>query len=213
MRSRAAPRCVGVLGLWLGGDRRRALRPAGGRATTSSPRRAERQQQRVIELDPPRGTILDARGRELAVSVEVESAFAVPREIARRRRRTAAALARATATRPRRELERQLVGDREFVWVARKLDPPQAPAVRDLELPGIDFLEESKRYYPMRELAAQVLGYVGTDDRGLVGLEAHVREGGRRRAGRRTGAARRPAAWSCRPSLPSASRCPAATCT
>ena len=132
--------------------------------------RAWRQQQRVVELDPPRGAILDARGRELAVSVEVASAFAVPREVANADA-AAAALARVLKL-DRAKLARALRGDREFVWVARKLDPPQAEAVRGLGLAGIHFLPESKRYYPLRELAAQVLGYVGTDDRGLAGLEA-----------------------------------------
>jgi len=133
-------------------------------------RRAERQQQRVVELDPPRGTIYDAEGRELAVSMEVDSAFAVPREVG-----DVAATARRLAPvlhMERAKLERQLAADREFVWVARKLDPPEARAVKALDLPGIYFLQESKRYYPMRELAAQVLGYVGTDNDGLAGLEA-----------------------------------------
>ena len=135
--------------------------------------RATRQQQRVVELDPPRGAIYDARGRELAVSVEVDSAFAVPREVT-----DPAAAARAVARiasldrEATRKLERALAADREFVWVARKLDPPQAEALRALRLPGIHFLQESKRYYPLRRLAAQVLGYVGTDNHGLGGLEA-----------------------------------------
>lgn len=133
-------------------------------------RRAEKQQQRVLELDPPRGTIYDARGRELAVSVAVESAFAVPREVqapAVTARRIAALLQLDAA-----RLATALAADREFVWVARKLDPPQAQALRAAKLPGIYFLDESKRYYPMREVAGAVLGYVGTDDHGLGGLEA-----------------------------------------
>jgi len=132
--------------------------------------KAERQQQRVVTLDPPRGTIYDAHGRELAVSVQVDSAYAVPPEI-----HDAAAVARALAGAvpglDAAKLARQLGGDREFVWVARKLDPPVAARVRDLALPGIYFLPESKRYYPMGALAAQVLGYVGTDNHGLAGLE------------------------------------------
>lgn len=133
-------------------------------------RRAERQQQRVIELDPPRGTVYDARGREMAVSVEVESAFAVPRELGDVG--DAAARLAAALGLDRERLRRQLSSDREFVWVARKLDPPQVAAVRGLGLTGVYFLEESKRYYPLRETAAQVLGYVGTDNHGLAGLEA-----------------------------------------
>ncbi|HEX9799984.1 MAG TPA: penicillin-binding protein [Thermoanaerobaculia bacterium] len=147
-------------------------------------RRAERQQQRVIELDPPRGTIFDARGRELAVSVEVESAFAVPREIVDRTG-TAARLARLLDV-DRVRLERALGQDREFVWIARKLDPPVARAVKMLALPGVYFLEESKRYYPMRQLGAQVLGFVGTDNHGLAGLEANYERVVAGKPGRRT---------------------------
>ncbi|HYN20647.1 MAG TPA: penicillin-binding protein 2 [Thermoanaerobaculia bacterium] len=133
--------------------------------------KAERQQQRIIKLDPPRGTIYDARGRELAVSVQVDSAYAVPPEV-RDPRATAAALATVIPGLDPKKLARSLSpGDREFVWVARKLDPPVAEAVRALDLPGIHFLPEAKRYYPMRELAAQVLGYVGTDNHGLGGIE------------------------------------------
>ena len=132
--------------------------------------KAARQQQRVIKLDPPRGTIYDARGRELAVSVQVDSAYAVPPEI-EDPVAAAAKLARVVPGLDAKKLARSLSADREFVWVARKLDPPVAEAVRALGLEGIHFLPESKRYYPMRELAGQVLGYVGTDNHGLAGLE------------------------------------------
>jgi cell division protein FtsI (penicillin-binding protein 3) len=132
--------------------------------------KAERQQQRVVTLDPPRGTIYDARGRELAVSVQVDSAYAVPPQISDPKA-TAAAIARAVPGVDGAHLAHQLGQDREFVWVARKIDPPAAAALHALDLPGIYFVRESKRYYPMRELAAQVLGYVGTDNHGLAGLE------------------------------------------
>ena len=132
--------------------------------------KAERQQQRVVVLDPPRGTIYDAQGRELAVSVQVDSAYAVPPQI-EDPEETARKIAAIVPEVDARKLARQLSQDREFVWVARKLDPPVAAALHALDLPGLFFLPESKRYYPMRELAAQVLGYVGTDNHGLAGLE------------------------------------------
>jgi cell division protein FtsI (penicillin-binding protein 3) len=132
--------------------------------------KAARQQQRVVELDPPRGTIYDSQGRELAVSVQVDSAYAVPPQI-EDPAAAAQAIARIVPETDARKLARQLAQDREFVWVARKLDPPVAAALRALDLKGLYFLPESKRYYPMRELAAQVLGYVGTDNHGLAGLE------------------------------------------
>jgi cell division protein FtsI/penicillin-binding protein 2 len=134
-------------------------------------RKARQQQQRVVKLDPPRGTIYDAAGRELAVSVEVDSAYAVPPEIGDRAAATARAIAGVCPEVDAARLERLLAEDREFVWVARKLDAPVAAALRRLRLPGIHFVAESKRYYPMRELASPVLGYVGTDNHGLAGVE------------------------------------------
>ena len=137
--------------------------------------KARRQQTTVVELDAPRGTIYDAHGRELAVSVQVDSAWADPADIPDPQA-TAKALAPIIHL-DEEVLARRLSRSGDFVWVARKLDPPDAEAIRRLELPGIHFLPESKRYYPMRELAAQVLGYVGTDNQGLAGLElVHNRE-------------------------------------
>lgn len=131
--------------------------------------RASSQQLRVMELDPPRGTIYDAQGRELAVSVPVDSLYALPREI-----EDPAAVAAALAPvlgKTAAEIEERLTGGQDWVWIDRKLDPPTASAVEALGLEGVGFVEESKRYYPMRELAAPLLGTVGTDDSGLRGLE------------------------------------------
>ncbi|MFL6263537.1 MAG: peptidoglycan D,D-transpeptidase FtsI family protein [Thermoanaerobaculia bacterium] len=147
--------------------------------------KAERQQQRVVTLDPPRGTIYDAQGRELAVSIQVDSVYAVPPEIDDPAA-AAAAIAGAVPDLDRGKLARQLAGDREFVWVARKLDPPVAERVHALKLKGLYFVPESKRYYPMKELAAQVLGYVGTDNHGLAGLEQVYDREITGRPGRRT---------------------------
>lgn len=149
--------------------------------------RAEQQQQRDIEIEPPRGSILDARGRELAVSVPVRSAFAVPDQIDDPP--AAAQALGAVLGLDAGEIARlagRLGESRHFVWIARKLDPPVAQAVEELELAGVHFLSESRRYYPMGELAAQVLGFVGTDHRGLWGLEARYDEVVAGRAGRRT---------------------------
>ena len=58
-----------------------------------------------------------------------------------------------------------------FCWVARKANADVIERIRALNLQGIHFQKESKRFYPKRELSAQVLGYVGTDDEGLSGIE------------------------------------------
>ena len=60
---------------------------------------------------------------------------------------------------------------RNFAWVARRVDAATADRVRELNLKGVYFQKEFKRFYPNNDLAAQVLGYVGTDDTGLGGLE------------------------------------------
>ena len=132
-------------------------------------RRAAQQQLRTVELAPPRGTLYDARGRKLAVSLEVESVYATPAEVADPAA-AAAALAPLTAQR-RSRLEGRLAARRPFVWVARQLDPPVAERVRGLDLPGIGFVREYRRYYPQIETAAQVIGFAGRDHTGLEGLE------------------------------------------
>ena len=182
MRARRVLALV-ALGLWMAGIGARLVWLQVHRHEHYATRAAA-QQRRVLDLEPPRGTIYDARGRVLAVSVEVDSVFADPRHV-----EDAAATARQLARvldLDARQLEERLGQDRDFVFVARKLDPPQAAAVRELDLPGIHFLRESKRYYPMRGLAAQVVGFVGTDHKGLAGLEAHYDRVVAGRAGRRT---------------------------
>ena len=69
------------------------------------------------------------------------------------------------------EIENHLRGSRAFAWVARKVDAAASARVHALNLKGIYFQKESKRFYPKGELAAQVLGYVGLDDEGLGGVE------------------------------------------
>ena len=69
------------------------------------------------------------------------------------------------------EIVTRLQGNRNFVYLKRKIDADTANRVRQLNLKGIGFRKEPKRFYPKRELAAQVLGYVGMDDEGLGGLE------------------------------------------
>jgi cell division protein FtsI (penicillin-binding protein 3) len=132
-------------------------------------KQASRQQQRSIEVSPPRGAIYDRNGRELAMSVSADSVFAVPSEIPDQTT-TASLLARILKTEPQDILAR-FKSSHAFCWIARKLDTDTAARIRDLNLKGIYFEKESKRFYPKRELAAQAIGFVGLDDEGLGGLE------------------------------------------
>jgi cell division protein FtsI (penicillin-binding protein 3) len=131
-----------------------------------------RQSERTVNLYPRRGPILDREGRPLAVSVDAESLYAVPQDVADPRA-TAAALAGALSLDPagRREVEAKLRRKSAFVWIERKLDPLTARRVRELSLEGVGFVAEQRRYYPQRELAAHVLGYVGVDNTGMGGVE------------------------------------------
>ena len=131
--------------------------------------RAQEQQQAMVILDPPRGVVYDAQGRQLAVSIEVRSVAANPSKITDPEK-TAKTLGKLLGLDSRR-LAKVLDSNRQFAWVQRKLDLPMVEKVEELDLEGIFTLPESKRYYPMGQLAAQVLGYVGTDNKGLAGLE------------------------------------------
>ena len=131
--------------------------------------RAQRQQNRSIPVEPRRGNIYDRNGYALAMSVDVDSVFAVPSEI-HDPETTAVLLGRVLGLDPQ-EIVARLQASRNFVFIKRKIDAETAERVRELNLHGVYFRKEPKRFYPKRELAAQVLGYVGMDDEGLGGLE------------------------------------------
>ena len=144
--------------------------------------RAERQQQRTLEVNPRRGNIYDRNGNELAVSIKVDSVFAVPDEI-KNPAATAKALSAAMGI-PKDGLLRKFDTERNFVWLKRKLDPAEAAAIQKAKLPGIYFQKEDRRYYPKRSLASHVLGYVNIDEEGLGGLEYRYNDSVRGGAGR-----------------------------
>ena len=132
-------------------------------------RRAQHQQQRSFDLSPKRGVIYDRAGRELAMSIQVDSVFVVPSE-APDLANTVSLIARITKDDPRVVLA-DCRAHKTFCWVARKANAEEVERIRALNLQGVHFQKEPKRFYPKREMAAQILGYVGTDDQGLSGLE------------------------------------------
>lgn len=138
--------------------------------------RARRQQEQVIKLAARRGMFYDRGGRVLAMSIEVDSAYAVPAEI-ENPLRTATALAPLLEPEPLRRAERRgriqekLQSDRAFVWVERKVGPEVRTRIESLGLKGIHFLREHQRFYPHGELASHVLGFVDIDNNGKEGLE------------------------------------------
>jgi cell division protein FtsI/penicillin-binding protein 2 len=131
---------------------------------------AERQQQRTIRISPLRGTIYDRLGRELARSGQVESIFAAPPEMKQQVDTVARVIAQVLQLKPDWVLQK-LSERREFVWIKRKVSDEEAAAVKALDLPGIHFVTENKRYYPNGQLAAHVVGYTSIDEIGLDGVE------------------------------------------
>jgi cell division protein FtsI (penicillin-binding protein 3) len=134
--------------------------------------KALRQQQRTIEISPKRGAIYDRNMQPLAMSIQVDSAFAVPSEIADIP--LAARLLSGVLGIPRAVLEERLGSPGLFVWLQRKLPPEPAEAILALNLKGIYLQKENQRFYPKRDLAAHVLGFVDPDEKGLGGIESEL---------------------------------------
>ncbi|HEY5936306.1 MAG TPA: penicillin-binding protein, partial [Kofleriaceae bacterium] len=130
---------------------------------------ATKQHALVVDIPAPRGEVLDAQGRALAVSADADSIWANPREI-RDVTETAAKLAGLLGE-SAANLEAKLAGDRRFVWIDRHVTPELARAVRDAKLPGIEIAREPRRWYPAQKLAGPVIGRADIDGNGLDGLE------------------------------------------
>lgn len=130
---------------------------------------AQDQYVRAVEIPSKRGDIFDRNGVALAQSVDVDSIWIDPSllsDVPKAARLLAKKLHLDGA-----ELSDKLTRAKRFAWVKRQVRPDEVAAVKALELPGLGFTKEPKRFYPQRELGAQVVGMVGTDGKGLEGLE------------------------------------------
>jgi cell division protein FtsI (penicillin-binding protein 3) len=131
--------------------------------------RAQHQQRLIVEVGARRAEIFDRNLNPLAMSVPVDSCFAVPSEIADPD--MVARLIGKVLGVPAEEIATRLASSHSFVWIARKLPPEKVTRIAALNLRGIYFQREGGRFYPKRELAAHVLGYVDIDEKGLGGIE------------------------------------------
>ncbi|MGZ5313834.1 MAG: peptidoglycan D,D-transpeptidase FtsI family protein [Solirubrobacterales bacterium] len=131
---------------------------------------AHSQQTEKLVVPGRRGRVLDRTGKVLAVSEDAADVTATPYQVPD---------PDATATRlaplvgvPAGELADKLA-DRSsgFAYLARKVDLRAAQQIRDMEIPGIQLIPDSRRIYPQGELASQLIGAVGVDNQGLTGLE------------------------------------------
>ncbi len=141
---------------------------------------AAEQRDTVIDITPRRGTVTDREGEILAISEDVTTVYATP-YLVKSKRSTADRIAGVLGEDPAEVLEK-LEADSGFVYIARKLDHAIAEKLKKMDLTGIGYIEESKRFYPMGPSCAQIMGMVDVDNNGQVGLELYYEDllGGRK---------------------------------
>jgi cell division protein FtsI (penicillin-binding protein 3) len=131
--------------------------------------RAQRQQQRTFEISPKRGPIYDRKGRELAVSLPMDSVFADPSDVSDPE--MVARLLSRVLDLPAEDLETRIREARTPVRLGRKLAPETVERIEAMNLRGIFFQKENRRVYPQREIASHVVGFVDGDEKGAGGVE------------------------------------------
>jgi cell division protein FtsI/penicillin-binding protein 2 len=146
---------------------------------------AVRQHRETVVVPAARGTIFDRNGEPLAIGRQTTTVFANPQQV-ERPRDVALAIGRTLGLQPA-EVHAQLVDrSRGFVYLARKAEPLSAERLEDIGLAGLGFFPEELRTYPQGPVAAQVLGFAGTDNKGLEGLERSLEKVLAGRPGSRT---------------------------
>jgi cell division protein FtsI/penicillin-binding protein 2 len=133
--------------------------------------RAKSQHRETITIPAGRGTIFDRTGVQLAIGEQTTTVYADPRQV--RNARAVAVAAHDVLGVDASTLYPQLLDKRKrFVYVARFADPARAAQLEKRNITGLGFYPEEKRTYPQQSVASQVIGYAGTDNKGLEGLEA-----------------------------------------
>ena len=132
---------------------------------------SDKQYLRTVEIATGRGDIYDRNRNQLATNIQVESVYADPKSVIDKTA-TARILAGALGLNPKKVLKK-LKADRNFVWIKRKCELDAVEKLKQLDLVGVGFVAETKRYYPKRTLAASTVGFVGLDNQGLAGIEQY----------------------------------------
>lgn len=126
---------------------------------------------RTIDIPAYRGMITDRQGSPLAVSTPVQSVWVNPKVFSPNAKQLAA-LSRLLNVPSKRIVARvRRASSREFLYLHRQLPPTLAKKIEQLKIPGVNFQQEFKRYYPEAESTAQLIGFTNIDDAGLEGLE------------------------------------------
>ena len=131
--------------------------------------KSDKQYAGTVKTQFGRGVIYDRNLNELAQNIEVESVYVTPSKILDRK--AAARILAASLNLDHGKVYKKISSKRDFVWIKRKCDLSEIVMLKKASLSGVGFLSEQKRFYPKRELAANVLGFVGIDNQGLAGVE------------------------------------------
>ena len=141
-------------------------------------RLALQQQEKIVDVQAPRGSILDRQGQPLAMSLPVDSVCIDPLRVPDL---SVAAdilskILHLDAASLLEKMEEAVADQRGFLWVKRKITPEESQALRSLNLDWIEFRTESRRFYPNKTLAANVVGGVGFDENGNAGIEQSLND-------------------------------------
>ncbi len=143
--------------------------------------KSERQYTRTVYSQPRRGMIYDRNGREMAADIEVDSIYAHPSEITEHDK--IAKLVSETLGLNYKSVAKKLKAKKSFVWIKRQANPEKSSKLNTIDLEGLGSIKEYKRFYPKREMASRLIGFSGTDNYGLSGVEhsynQYLRGGGR----------------------------------
>ncbi len=134
-------------------------------------RLAAEQRDTSISITPRRGTILDREGEVVAISEDVTTIYATPYQV--KNKKDVAEKVAGVLGETSDEVLSKLEEKSGFVYLARKVDKTVAERLKKMKLPGLGYIEESKRYYPLSSLGSQVLGVVDIDNKGQAGLEKY----------------------------------------
>ncbi len=139
--------------------------------------KAMQNRMRDIPVESKRGIIYDRNGNELAISVSTDSIYAIPAEIisSKKEKEIAQKLA-AVLEMDEQKLYERITRRSSFEWVKRQVEPDKTKELRELDLPGVGFTEESRRYYPKGTLASHILGISGVDNTGLEGVDFYYND-------------------------------------
>jgi len=131
---------------------------------------ASTQHRETIEIPAGRGTIYDRTGEPLAIGEQATTVYADPRNVTDAQK-AAVVAGKLLGVDPIELYPALKDRSKGFVYVARKADPIRAAGLEKRALPGLGFYPEELRAYPQGAVAAHVLGFAGTDNHGLDGLE------------------------------------------